>query len=138
MSLPTITATGHLGRDPELKFTHSGKPVAEFSLGCDESRKGQNGEWEKVGTTWLKVAIWGPEGESVAEYLVKGDKVTVTGSLTVREYEAKDGTKGRSVEVKYAHVSKHLPRVNAGQPQSQQPAGGDPWSTQTSNQEPPF
>jgi single-strand DNA-binding protein len=147
MSLPSIQATGRLGDDPELRFTPGGKAVADFRIACDENKK--NGDqWEKVSTTWLRVSIWERDAEAVAEHVKKGDLVTVIGSLTVREYDKKDGGKGTSVEIKNATVSKALPRVGAVQPSSswQQPAPAqtnttaDPWSTQPAldDSTPPF
>lgn len=144
MTLPNITATGRLGSDPELRFTPSGKAVADFSIACDENRK--NGDsWEKVSTTWLRVSVWDKDAEAVAAHLVKGDLVTVVGSLTVREYDKKDGGKGQSVEVKNANVTKALPREKVGAggggwaPAAQTPPpADDPWSTQPALDEPPF
>lgn len=144
MTLPNITATGRLGDDPELRFTPGGKAVAEFRMACDENKK--NGDsWEKVSTTWLRVTLWEKDAEAVAEHIKKGDLVTVIGSLTVREYDKKDGGKGTSVEIKNAAVTKALPRTqNAGQSSgwsqsAPAPATGDPWSTApAATEEPPF
>jgi single-strand DNA-binding protein len=148
MTLPRIEATGRLGNEPELKYTTSGKAVAEFSIACDENKK--NGDqWEKVSTTWLRVTIWEKDAEAVAEHLKKGDLVTVIGSLTVREYEKKDGGKGTSVEVKNANVTKALPREKSsgssggGWSRSAPAPANDPWSSapssgQTATEEPPF
>lgn len=147
MTLPNITAIGRLGDDPELRFTPGGKAVAEFRIACDENKKSGD-SWEKVSTTWLRVSIWEKDAEAVAEHLKKGDLVTVIGSLTVREYEKKDGGKGTSVEVKNATVTKALPRIGgASQPaqsggwNSQPSAPADPWSTPSQpalDSEPPF
>jgi single-strand DNA-binding protein len=150
MTLPRIEATGRLGNEPELKFTTGGKAVAEFSIACDENKK--NGDqWEKVSTTWLRVAVWEKDAEAVAEHLKKGDLVTVIGQLTVREYEKKDGSKGTSVEVKNANVTKALPREKSGASssggggwsQSAPTPAADPWASQPASgqsvtEEPPF
>lgn len=146
MTLPSITATGRLGADPELKFTGSGKAVTSFRIACDK-RKQENGEWKTLSTVWLSVSLWEDEAEVAAEHLAKGDLVTVVGQLNVREYERKDGTKGQSVEIDYGKVSKALPRKGGGSsrpaaPQaasnpwetSQAPQGGAAWASET----PPF
>lgn len=149
MTLPRIEATGRLGNDPELKFTPSGAAVANFSIACDENKKDGNDNWEKVSTTWLRVAVWKDAAEAVAEHVKKGDLVTVIGQLTVRDYEH-NGVNKQSVEVKNATVTKALPKVGGGQPSrsnswqpSSQPAQtntpADPWSTQPPlDSEPPF
>lgn len=148
MTLPQIQATGRLGADPELTFTPQGKALAKFRIACGERVK-RNDQWEDGDTTWLSVALWEKDAEAAAEHLKKGDEVTVVGLLLVRDFEAKDGSKGRSVEVKYGKVSKSLPREKSGQsaPASNgwsQPApasnvSADPWSTaSTPTDEPPF
>lgn len=147
MTLPSITATGRLGSDPELTFTPQGKALAKFRIACGERIKDQqSGEWKDGDTTWLSVALWEKDAEAAAEHLKKGDEVTVVGLLLVRDFEAKDGSKGRSVEVKWGKVSKSLPREKAASSASSsgwssQPtsAPADPWSTgPASDQEPPF
>lgn len=147
MTLPQIAATGRLGADVELTFTPAGKALAKFRIACGERIK-RNDQWEDGDTTWLNVALWEKDAEAAAEHLKKGDEVTVVGLLLVRDFEAKDGSKGRSVEIKYGKVSKSLPRIpqanqsappasNGWGQQSQAPA--DPWSTQpATNQEAPF
>ncbi len=149
MTLPTITATGRLGADPELRYLGSGKPVANFRIACDDRRK-EGDEWKTLSTTWLAVDQWGDEAEAAAEHLKKGDLVTVVGQLNVREYDTNDGTKRLSVEIKYGRVSKALPRgakgstdagmrlpaSNPTNPWDQQ-GGGQAWATPTTS-EPPF
>lgn len=146
MTLPNITEQGRLAADPDLSFTPSGRAVAKFRIACDKNRKNDQGQWEKVSTTWLAVDAWGDDAEPVVENLKKGDMVTVVGQLNVREYERKDGGKGTSVEIENARISKNLPRAksNAGAPVQQatsdpwdQQGGGTAWGTQTSDT-PPF
>ena len=120
MTLPQLTATGNIGQDPELKFTANGQAVLEFSIGCNENKRNPTGEWETISTTWLRVTLWGQEAQRGADLYKKGDHITVTGSLHVREYTRQDGSKGSSPEVKYATVS--LPRIREDRNQTTQPA----------------
>lgn len=130
MTLPTITATGRLGADPELRYLGSGKPVANFRIACDDRRK-EGDEWKTLSTTWLAVDQWGDEAEAAAEHLKKGDLVTVVGQLNVREYDANDGSKRLSVEIKYGRVSRPLPKTKSGTGAPiQQQAPSNPWNTQ--------
>lgn len=150
MTLPRITATGNIGGEPELKFTQSGKAILNFSLGCNENKKNDAGEWETVSTTWLRIALWGDEAEAAADVLAKGQKVTVNGLLMAREYERNDGTKGTSLEVKYAEVAVAIPKPKNGSQNRQQQASGwdsppsaqpktDAWGqTAGNNDKPPF
>lgn len=145
MTLPNITATGNLGSDPELRFVNE-KAVVDLSIGCNENKKDDAGNWQTISTVWVRVSLWEAEAESAAEHLKKGDAVTVTGQLLVREYEKKDGGgTGTSVEIKYPRVSKNLPRMQGGgghqtsqvMRSSSTPAA-DPWGGGATNSEPPF
>ena len=86
--------TGNLGNDAESRFTPSGDAVVSFSVGV------KSGFGDKATTTWARCQMWGKRGESVAPYLTKGQLVGVTGELTLREYDKKDGAKGYSLEVR--------------------------------------
>src|SRR5690606_34961550 len=92
--------TGNLGKPVEIRFTQSGRPVASFSVADTPRRKNpQTNEWEDAGETlWVDVSVWGSEGEALAERAqgYKG-RVTVTGKLGIRSYEAKDGTQRQAV-----------------------------------------
>jgi single-strand DNA-binding protein len=110
MTLPTITATGNLAADVELRFTAAGKAIAKLRLATNRSRKSDSGQWETTHTTWLAVTLWDTDAETAAEYFRKGDKVTVTGELTVEEWETKDGEKRTTLVVDRATVAKCPPR----------------------------
>lgn len=88
-----ITAAGHIGKDAVIRNTQSGDPVVSFSVGC----KVQKGREQS--TEWLSCSIWGKRGEALAQYLVKGQSVTVTGALTTREHEGKTYLECRVAEV---------------------------------------
>lgn len=84
--LNVITLVGRLTRDPELRKTQSGQAVASFTLACDESRKGPNGE---KSTIFIAVSVFGNSADSVAKFTRKGSLVGVTGRLTQRKYTRK-------------------------------------------------
>jgi len=115
-----ITTVGNVG-EPALKFTPQGKPVLEFSLAENHSKKNAQGGWDEDGTTWRRVTIWDKKAETLAEVLKKGDRVIVTGSERLREYTAKDGTQGKSLEINARDIG-IIPR--AAQTGTQQAAGG--------------
>ena len=141
-----ITVAGNIG-EPALKFTPSGKPVLEFSLAENHSKKNQQGGWDEDGTTWRRVSIWDKKAEALAEVLKKGDRVLVTGQERLREYEAKDGTQGKSLEITAREVG-IIPRAqqNGGQQRQQDTWGGsqqgapaaDTWGQNGADQGPPF
>ena len=93
----SITVTGNLTRDPELRFTTGGRGVASFGLAVNR-RYQQNGEWvEQV--SFLNVVCWGDMGENVATSLTKGSRAIVTGRLEQRSWETPDGEKRSVVEI---------------------------------------
>src|SRR4029079_10831314 len=99
MALSKIQIIGNLGRDPELRYTPSGRPVASFTVAVNQSTKNQQtNEWIES-TDWFRVSIWGERGERAAENLRKGSRVFVDGRFRAREYEANDGQKRMSLDI---------------------------------------
>ena len=99
MALSKIQIIGNLGRDPELRYTPNGRPVASFTVAVNQSQKNQqSGEWIES-TDWFRVSVWGDRGERVAENLRKGSRVFVDGRFRAREYEANDGQKRMSLDI---------------------------------------
>lgn len=95
----TTTITGNLVRDPELRFTGSGQPVANFAVA--DNRRFQDrtsGEWQET-TSYLDVVAWGPLGEHTAQSIHKGDRVTVVGRLDQRHWENPDGERRSKLEL---------------------------------------
>jgi len=95
-SINRITLLGHLGKDPELKYTQNGKPVCNASIATEKSWK-QDDEWKKK-TTWHKIVAWGKMAEALG-LATKGDLVLVEGELTQRSWENKEGVKQYVTEV---------------------------------------
>jgi single-strand DNA-binding protein len=99
MALSKIQIIGNLGRDPELRYTPNGRPVASFTVAVNQSTKNQQtGEWIES-TDWFRVSVWGDRGERAAESLRKGSRVFVDGRFRTREYEANDGQKRLSLDI---------------------------------------
>jgi len=91
MSVNKVILLGHLGKDPELKYTPSGRAVAQFSLATNERWTGQDGQKNEK-TTWHNIVAWGKQAEVMKEYLRKGSQVFIEGRIDNRSYEKKDGT----------------------------------------------
>lgn len=103
-SLCKIQIIGNLGRDPELRYTPNGRPVATFSVAVNQATKNQqSGEWIEA-TDWFRVSVWGDRAERAAESLRKGSRVFVDGRFRTREYETNDGRKGMSLDVSADNV----------------------------------
>lgn len=86
--------TGNLGRDAEQRFIPSGESIVNFSVAV------KSGYGDKAVTTWVNCVLWGKRGESLVQYLTKGQLVGISGEASMREYEKKDGTKGASLDVR--------------------------------------
>lgn len=98
-SLNKVILIGRLGRDPEMKYTPAGQPVANFSLATDESYKGKDGQKVEK-TEWHRIVAWGKQAEFVGNYLAKGRLVYIEGKLETRKWTDKDGAEKYTTEVK--------------------------------------
>jgi len=96
-SVNKVILIGNLGRDPELRYTASGQPVATFTLATTEvtTRDGEKREF----TEWHRIVAWGRLAEICSEYLSKGRSVYIEGRLRTREWEDKDGNKRWTTEI---------------------------------------
>lgn len=97
MNEPTITLTGNVTGDAELRFTPSGHAVANLSVAVNPRDK-QGDQWVDGEPNFYRVAAWKDLAENVAESVRRGDRVTVVGRLRVREYEH-NGEKRTSLDV---------------------------------------
>lgn len=92
-----ITLMGRLTRDPELRYTSSGTPVASFSLAVDRDFASKDGGERQ--TDFIDIVAWRQTGEFVSKYFAKGSMAVVSGRLQIREWQDKEGNKRRSAEV---------------------------------------
>jgi single-strand DNA-binding protein len=99
MEMHTIIITGRLGRDPEMRFTESGKPVTSFSVADNRRYTGADGE-PREETVWFDVTAWGRLAETCNEHLAKGRQVAIEGRLKpIRVWTGNDGQARASYEV---------------------------------------
>ena len=87
-ALNRVQLIGHLGKDPESRFTPTGKKVAQFSIAISQRWKG-GGETKEY-TEWVNVEAWGRLGEVAQQYLKKGSLVYLEGHLKTDKYEDKE------------------------------------------------
>ena len=100
-----ITLIGHLGNDPESRFTPSGVMVASFSVATSRSWVDQSTGERKEKTTWWRVSVWNKAAEPIMQYLRKGSKVLVVGEIEeARAFTDRDGNHRASLEVKAQNV----------------------------------
>lgn len=106
--MATITITGNLTHDPELRFTSSGQAVISFSVA--ENRRWQDKdtqEWHES-VSFFDIVAWGDLAEHTAQSLTKGDRVTVTGRISQRSWETQEGDRRTKHEVTATDIAASL------------------------------
>jgi len=102
-SVNKVILVGNLGRDPEIRYTASGTPVANFTMATTDRWNDASGE-RKERTEWHRIVVWAKQAEIVGEYLKKGRQVYVEGSLQTREWTDREGNKRYTTEVRAQRV----------------------------------
>lgn len=103
MSFNKITIIGHLGRDPELRYTPQGDAVCDFSVAVNDRKRDKAGEWQDV-TNWFRVTLWRRQAENAAKYLTKGSQVYVEGRLSLEEWTDRDGNNRTTLAIQGSEV----------------------------------
>ena len=98
MSVNRVFLIGNLGKDPEVRFTGTGRAVARFPLATSEVWNDAEGQRQER-TEWHNVVVWGKQAETCGQYLAKGRQVFVEGSIRTRQYDDKEGNKRYITEV---------------------------------------
>ena len=96
--LNKVMIIGRLGRDPEMRYTPSGRPVTTFSVATTRNWSTSNGE-RRTETEWFNVVAWSNLAEICNQYLVKGQQVYIEGRLQTRHWEDDEGKHHSSVEI---------------------------------------
>lgn len=105
----SITLVGQLGKDSEIRFLSNGDPVCSFSVADSQGK-------DKP-TIWWNCSLFGKRAESLQKYLVKGQSVTVVGSVSERDWTDKDGNKRKQIDVRVNDVA-----LQGGRKESNEPA----------------
>src|SRR4051812_22640038 len=98
-----VILVGHLGADPDMRYTPSGQGVCELRLATSESWNDKNGQRQER-TEWHRIVVWGKRAEVCSKYLAKGRQVFVEGRIQTRSYDDKDGNKRYITEIIAADV----------------------------------
>jgi single-strand DNA-binding protein len=106
-----ITVAGTLGKDCEIKQTANGNTIANFSVADSMGRD--------KGTIWWNCQLWGKRAEALSSYLVKGQAVTVSGTVTEREWTDKEGSKRKSIDINVNDVALQGGRRESSEPQQE-------------------
>jgi len=109
MPLPSITLTGNLTADPELRFLTNGTPVASLRVACNDRYKKDN-EWVDGEPCFVKVNVWRNQAENLTQTLRKGDGVVISGRLKQNNYTDQSGANRVSFEVEADSIGADLRR----------------------------
>lgn len=114
--MQTITVSGNIGKDAELRTTQGGDDVLSFSVASKQ------GWGDKASTNWFRCSVWGKRARTLKEYLVKGTKVVAQGEFTIGEYDGKPQYDVRVNEVEF--MSSRTPDGSRGSPEQTRSYGG--------------
>jgi single-strand DNA-binding protein len=150
----TVTITGTLGADPELKFGPTGVAIMNARVVTSRKHKDdKTGEWKDLDTSWWHVTAWRQLAENAAETLRKGDEVIIVGKLKQRQYETAQGEKRTVSEVTADWIGPNLKKVSGNLNRVKRAAASgegraaydaakqqieDPWTTELAEGEVPF
>jgi len=127
-NINTITVSGNVTRDPELRFTPSGQGVASFSVAVNRSwQNRQTQEWEEQ-TSFFDVKCWAQLAQNVSDSLSKGSRVVVSGRLEQRSWETEQGEKRYAFEIVADDVAASLLYGTAEITKNERREGGAPAS----------
>jgi len=123
-SVNKVLLLGRLGQDIELRYTPNGDAVGNVSMATSENWKDKNTGERKEKTEWHRLVIWGRRAEALKDYLLKGTQIYVEGRLQTRQWEAKDGGKRSTTEVKVDSIE----FVGGARGTTDRPAANNPTS----------
>ena len=98
MAVNIAIVVGNLGKDPEVRFTQSGRAMANFSVATSDSWTGQDGNRQER-TEWHNIVVWGKQAELCGQYLSKGRQVFIQGRIQTRSWEDKTGNTRYTTEI---------------------------------------
>ena len=94
-----VILVGHLGRDPEVRYTQDGRPICNFTMATTEQWRDKNTGERRDKTEWHRVVVFGKLAEICGEYLSKGRQVYIEGKLQTRKWQGQDGQDRWTTEV---------------------------------------
>lgn len=137
----TVTVTGNVGQDPQVRYTQSGKAVCTLSVCATPRRQNrQTQEWDDDGEpVWLKIDFWDGDAETVADTVKRGNRVSLAGTLAVDAWTGQDGQRHESLVLRHPRFLGIVPKPRNTRESTQKPASKahrpepGPGSTQPEN-----
>lgn len=138
-SVNKVILIGNVGNDPEVRSMQSGDKVANISLATSESWKDKNSGEKREKTEWHRVVVFGKLADIVEQYVRKGSKLYIEGTLETRSWEAQDGQKRYSTEIVLRGFNSTLAMLDGkqggGQPTAHEAAKQDGYQPQLDEME---
>jgi single-strand DNA-binding protein len=113
-SINSISITGNLTADPDLRYMPDGRAVCNFQIASNRRYKDKSGEWQDA-TTFIRVTTWGPSAERLGEQLRKGSAVFAEGRIQSRAWETPEGQKKSVIEINALRVQNLTKQAGAGE-----------------------
>jgi single-strand DNA-binding protein len=104
----SITITGNITTDPELRITAEGTAVATFTVASSNRVRAVDGQWADGPALFLRCSVWRTQADNVVASLTKGARVVVTGRLTQRTFDTRDGQRRTVLQVDASEVAASL------------------------------
>ena len=120
-----VILIGNLGAEPEIRYTQTGSPVANFRIATTEVWKKQDGSKEEQ-TEWHRIVAFKRLAEVCGEYLQKGSKVYIEGKLQTRKWEDRDGNTRYTTEIVAREMKMLTPRGGQGGDKQDGETGPEP------------
>jgi single-strand DNA-binding protein len=127
-SVNRVILIGNLGKDPEIRYTQSGEPIANFSLATNEAWTDKSGQKQER-TEWHRVEVFGKTAQVVRDYCSKGKQVYLEGSIRYDEWTDKDGNKKYMTKIRVSGPGSRLVLLGGrgeGGPRGEPRPGGTP------------
>ena len=106
-SVNRVILIGNLGKDPEIRYTQAGEPIANFSLATNEAWTDKSGQKQER-TEWHRVEVFGKTAQVVRDYCSKGKQVYLEGSIRYDEWTDKDGNKQKMTKIRVSGPNSRL------------------------------
>lgn len=135
--LNKVMLIGHLGRDPEMRYTPAGRPVTTFTIAVNRTWNTSDGERHSE-TDWFNIVTWGNLAEICKQHLNKGQQVFIEGRLQTRKWEDKEGNKHSTTEVNASEMMMLGERRGTSPEPEENPTVGDEFSNRPDDEEFPF
>lgn len=136
----TVTVTGNVGQDPEIRYTQTGKAVCTLSVAATPRKQTPAGEWDDDGEPlWIRADFWERDAETVADAVRRGDRITLAGTLALDAWQGTDGQRRETLALRRAKFLGIVPRPGNAPQASQEPfsatnrAGGYPGANSAGN-----